>query len=290
MEFGHICTAMVTPFDARGNIDKEKTKHLIDYLIANGSDSLVIAGTTGESPTLSTKEKLEFFQFVTNYVNNRVAVIAGTGSNNTLASTNLTKKATSLGVDGIMVVAPYYNKPSQSGMIAHMKEVAASTTLPVMLYNVPGRTMVNMTAETVVELSKVPNIVALKEASGDLEQMATIIQKTADDFYVYSGDDSLTLPSMAIGSCGVVSVASHIIGKEMQEMIQLFLKGDVKKAAATHRQLLPLMKGVFLAPNPTCVKYALSVLKGIDVGEVRMPLLPLTTSEKKQIEQIMYHI
>jgi 4-hydroxy-tetrahydrodipicolinate synthase len=285
MDFGQVSTAMVTPFDARGNIDYEKTKRLIDYLIDNGTDSLVIAGTTGESPTLSVDEKLSLFRFVVEYVNKRVPIIAGTGNNNTKASVTLTKKATTLGVDAIMLVAPYYNKPSQAGLYAHFKEVASSTTLPVMLYNVPGRTIVNISSDTVIELAKLPNVVALKEASGDLDQMAAIIEETPKKFQVYSGDDSLTLPSLAIGSSGIVSVVAHIVGNEMKSMIDSFKRGDVKKAASMHRQLLPVMNGIFIAPNPTGIKYALQ-LKGIDVGEVRLPLVALTTSEKKQIEDL----
>ncbi len=285
MDFGHISTAMVTPFDTRGNIDLEKTKQLIDYLIANGTESLIIAGTTGESPTISVQEKLTLFRLAVEHVKKRVPVIVGTGSNNTEASIELTKKATEIGVDGILLVAPYYNKPSQKGIYTHFKEIAAVTHLPIMLYNIPGRTGVNMTAETTIALSQIPNIVAMKEASGDLEQMATIIESTAEHFKVYSGDDSLTLLSLAIGSAGVVSVAAHVIGNEMQTMIQSFLKGDISKAAALHRQLLPIMKGMFIAPNPTSVKYALS-LKGMNVGDVRLPLIPLTSAEKKQVEAL----
>lgn len=286
MNFGRVLTAMVTPFDEKGAIDLHKTELLVEHLINNGSDGLVVAGTTGESPTLTKDEKLALFDTVVKTVNGRVPVIAGTGTNNTQASIELTQEAALLGINGVMAVAPYYNKPSQQGMIEHFKAIANATTLPVMLYNIPGRSVVNMTVDTIVELAKVKNIVSVKEASGDLEQMATIIEKTDTDFTLYSGDDSLTLPSMAIGGNGVISVASHIIGNEMQETVQLFQAGSVNEAAKLHRKHLPLMKALFLTPNPTSVKMALQI-KGINVGSVRLPLVPLTNAEKEILYQIM---
>ena len=222
MNFGQILTAMVTPFDQNGEIDFNATRNLVNHLIANGTDGLVVAGTTGESPTLTTEEKVELFKFVVRVVDGRVPVIAGTGSNNTRASIRLTKLAEETGVDGIMLVVPYYNKPSQEGLYQHFKAIAESTTLPIMLYNIPGRSVINMSVETIVRLSKIPNIVAIKDASGNLDAMAEIISQTPDDFTVYSGDDGLTLPVLAIGGAGVISVASHIIGNEMQAMIQPF--------------------------------------------------------------------
>lgn len=286
MDFGQVLTAMVTPFNKEGLIDVDKTKKLIDYLLANGTDALVIAGTTGESPTLSTDEKVALFQLCVEYVNKRVPVIAGTGSNNTGASIELTKKATDIGVDGIMLVTPYYNKPSQEGLFQHFKEIAAVTPLPVMLYNVPGRTAVHLEAQTTIALSKIKNITAVKEASGSLEQMAEIISATHHGFYVYSGDDSMTLPAMSIGADGVVSVASHVIGNELQAMVSSFKNGQVKEAASAHRSLLPVMKAMFLAPNPTCVKFAL-YKKGVDVGGVRLPLVPLGLQLQKEIENLL---
>ncbi|MDT8858971.1 4-hydroxy-tetrahydrodipicolinate synthase [Alkalihalobacillus sp. MEB130] len=279
MYFGHIVTAMVTPFTHEGLIDVENTKKLIDYLIANGTDAIVVSGTTGESPTLTTDEKLELFDVCVQHVNKRIPVIAGTGSNNTQASIELTKRAESIGVDGIMLVAPYYNKPSQEGMYEHFKKVAESTDLPIMLYNVPGRTGVQILAETTIALSKISNIVSIKEASGDLEQMASIVSAVEEDFTLYTGDDANALPAMAIGAIGVVSVASHVIGNEMKEMIDFYKRGKVKEAAKAHRTLLPTMKAMFLAPNPTCVKFALAE-KGLDVGDVRLPLLSLTHDQK----------
>ncbi|MEK5324609.1 4-hydroxy-tetrahydrodipicolinate synthase [Aeribacillus sp. FSL M8-0254] len=287
--FGRISTAMVTPFDNNGNIDFQKTEKLVEYLIHHGTDSIVVAGTTGESPTLTTEEKLALFKHVVSVVNKRVPVIAGTGTNNTRASIELTKKAEQTGVDAIMLVTPYYNKPNQEGIYQHFKEIAESTHLPVMLYNVPGRTSSSIAPETVIRLSEIDNIVAIKEASGDLDNMAKIIEKTPDDFALYTGDDSLTLPTLSIGGDGVISVASHVVGDEMQEMIQAFLSGDVEKAGSLHRRLLPLMKELFKAPNPVPVKAALQI-KGLDVGPVRLPLVPLTTDERTSLAAVIHEL
>ncbi|MED3563253.1 4-hydroxy-tetrahydrodipicolinate synthase [Bacillus xiapuensis] len=286
MYFGQVLTAMVTPFDQNGDVDFNATRTLVNYLIENGTDGLVVVGTTGESPTLSTEEKVEFFKFVVDVVGGRIPIIAGTGSNNTRASISLTKQAEAAGVDGIMLVAPYYNKPSQEGMYQHFKTIAESTSLPVMLYNIPGRSVVNMSVETIVRLSQIPNIVAIKEASGNLDTMAEVISQTPSDFTLYSGDDGLTIPVLAIGGAGIVSVASHIIGNEMQEMINLFKNGNVQEAAAAHRKLLPIMKALFAAPNPTPVKAALN-MKGINVGGVRLPMVPLTEEETNTLQSIL---
>jgi 4-hydroxy-tetrahydrodipicolinate synthase len=277
---------MVTPFDANGEIDFQATETLVEHLIANGSDGVVVAGTTGESPTLSTEEKVALFKFVVKTVNGRISVIAGTGSNNTRASISLTKQAEEAGVDGIMLVAPYYNKPSQEGLFRHFQAIAAATSLPVMLYNIPGRSVVNMSVELIVRLSEIDNIVSVKEASGDLDAMAAIIEGTPDNFSLYSGDDGLTLPVLAIGGQGIVSVASHIIGNEMQEMIASFKQGDTVGAAAAHRQLLPVMKALFAAPSPTPVKTALN-LTGVPVGSVRLPMIPLTAEQTGALKQAL---
>lgn len=277
--FGRVSTAMVTPFDKKGHVDFTKTTQLINHLIENGTDSLVVAGTTGESPTLTKEEKLALFKHVVKVVDKRIPIIAGTGSNDTYASVEMTKKAEQIGVDAVMVVAPYYNKPNQEGLYQHFKTVAESTSLPVMVYNIPGRSVVNIAPETVIRLSQIPNIKAVKEASGDLNSMTAIITGTDEDFLLYSGDDGLTLPAMAIGAAGVVSVASHVIGIEMQSMISSFLEGNVGEAAAKHQKLLPLMEGLFAAPSPVPVKTALQ-LKGIDTGSVRLPLVPLTEQER----------
>ncbi|WPZ19567.1 4-hydroxy-tetrahydrodipicolinate synthase [Geobacillus subterraneus] len=286
VQFGNIVTAMVTPFDQKGNLDLVKTTELVNYLLDNGTDALVVAGTTGESPTLTAEEKVALFRHVVSVVNGRALVIAGTGTNDTRASIELTKRAEEAGVDAVMLVAPYYNKPNQEGLYQHFKAIAESTPLPVMLYNVPGRTSVNLAPETVIRLAAIPNIVAVKEAGGNLEAMAEIIERTPDDFLLYSGDDSLTLPVLAIGGAGVVSVASHIIGNEMQQMIRAFQAGDHKGAAALHRKWLPLMKGLFAAPSPVPVKTALQ-LRGLDVGPVRLPLVPLTEQERNELSRLL---
>ncbi|WP_088085273.1 4-hydroxy-tetrahydrodipicolinate synthase [Bacillus sp. OV166] len=286
MNFGQVLTAMVTPFDQNGEIDFNATRTLVDYLIENGTDGIVVAGTTGESPTLTTEEKVALFKFVVDAVNGRVPVIAGTGSNNTRASISLTKLAEETGVDGIMLVAPYYNKPSQEGMYQHFKAIAESTPLPIMLYNIPGRSVVNLSVETIVRLSQIPNIVALKEASGNLDAMAEIISQAPSDFTLYSGDDGLALPVLAIGGAGVVSVASHVIGNEIQEMINHFKNGNVQDAASAHRRLLPIMKALFAAPNPAPVKAALN-MNGVNVGGLRLPLLPLTTEEQRALQGVL---
>lgn len=286
MNFGQVLTAMVTPFDQNGEIDFNATRTLVDYLIENGTDGIVVAGTTGESPTLTTEEKVALFKVVIDAVNGRVPVIAGTGSNNTRASISLTKLAEEAGVDGIMLVVPYYNKPSQEGLYQHFKAIAETTPLPIMLYNIPGRSAVNLSAATIVRLAQLPNIVAVKEASGNLDSIAEIISQAPSDFTLYSGDDGLALPILAIGGAGVVSVASHIIGNELQAMIDLFKKGHVKEAASAHRRLLPIMKGLFAAPNPAPVKAALN-MNGINVGGLRLPLLPLSEEEKSTLQAIL---
>nr|WP_263325229.1 4-hydroxy-tetrahydrodipicolinate synthase [Neobacillus sp. Marseille-Q6967] len=286
MNFGQVLTAMVTPFDANGEVDFNAVRELVNYLIDNGTDGLVVAGTTGESPTLTTEEKVALFKCVVEVANGRVPVIAGTGSNNTRASISLTQQAAEAGVDGIMLVTPYYNKPSQEGLFQHFKTIAESTSLPVMLYNIPGRSVVNMSVETIVRLSQIDNIVSIKEASGNLDAMAEIINQTPSDFSLYSGDDGLTVPVLAIGGAGVVSVASHIIGNEMQEMVRHFKNGRVQEAAGLHRSLLPVMKALFAAPNPTPVKAALN-LNGINVGGVRLPLVPLSDEELTALKNVL---
>lgn len=286
MSFGKILTAMVTPFNDNGEINFQAVEQLVNHLIENGSDGIVVAGTTGESPTLTYEEKIKLFEAVVSAANKRATIIAGTGTNNTKASIELTKKAEQIGVDGIMLVAPYYNKPSQEGLYAHFAAIAKETTLPVMIYNIPGRSAVNISVETTVRLSKIDNIVATKEASGDVNAMAQIVELTDERFSVYSGDDSLTLPSLAIGSKGVVSVASHIIGNEMKTMIEEFLRGNVVEAASLHRKLLPIMTALFAQPSPAPVKAALN-MKGIPAGSVRLPLVPLTKEQEERLKAII---
>lgn len=284
VRFGRIATAMVTPFDRKGHIDFSKTTQLVNYLIANGSESLVVCGTTGESPTLSKEEKLALIDHVIKVVNKRVPVIAGTGSYNTYESIELTKKAENLGADAIMLVAPYYNKPNQEGLYQHFKSVAQETALPILLYNIPGRSVVNVEPETIIALSQIKNIVAVKEASGNLNQMTKIIANTPDHFELYTGDDGNTLPVLSIGGVGVISVAAHVIGNEMQEMVKKFLDGQISEAAKLHQKLLPIMVELFKAPNPVPVKTALQ-MKGLDVGTVRLPLVPLTENERLELSK-----
>lgn len=286
IDFGKVSTAMVTPFDKKGNLDFGKTATLINYLIENGSDSLVIAGTTGESPTLSAEEKIALLRHVVNVVDKRVPVIMGTGSNNTYASIELTRRAEANGADAVMLVAPYYSKTNQEGLYQHFKAIADSTALPVMLYNIPGRSAVNIEPATICRLSKISNIVAVKEASGNLNAMTEIIMNTDEDFRLYSGDDALTLPVLSIGGAGVVSVASHVAGNDMQQMIQSFVTGDLREAARGHQRLLPLITALFAAPNPAPVKTALQ-LSGIDVGGVRLPLVPLTEQERTTLSDLL---
>ncbi|ESU32990.1 dihydrodipicolinate synthase [Bacillus sp. 17376] len=285
VQFGKVSTAMVTPFDHKGHIDFNKTTQLVNHLIDNGTDSLVVAGTTGESPTLSKEEKIALFKHIVKIVDKRVPVIAGTGSNNTYATIELTKKAEEIGVDAIMIVAPYYNKPNQEGLYQHFKAAAEATSLPVMVYNIPGRSVVNILPETIIRLAEIQNIVAVKEASGDLNAMTKIIANTPDDFLLYSGDDGLTLPVLAIGGTGIVSVASHVIGNEMQAMVDAFFSGRNADAAKLHQRLLPIMQGLFAAPSPAPVKTALQ-LKGLDVGSVRLPMVPLTEQERSAVAKL----
>lgn len=286
MKFGKVITAMVTPFDNQGQIDFDATTRLLDYLIENGTEAVVVAGTTGESPTLSHKEKLSLFRHTVKTVDGRIPIIAGTGSNNTQASIDLTKEAEEIGIDAALIVAPYYNKPNQRGLYAHFKAVADSTKLPIMLYNIPGRSVVKIEPETVIELSKISNIVSVKDSTGDLSSMTKVITGTPDDFSLYSGDDDLTLPVAAIGGNGIVSVSSHIVGNEMQAMLQAYEAGNVGEAARIHQQILPVMQGLFQAPNPAPVKEALNQ-KGITVGGVRLPLVELSEEEKENISELL---
>ena len=284
--FGELVTAMVTPFHENGDVNYEKATQLAKHLVENGSDALVVAGTTGESPTLSQEEKLELFRTVVSAVNGKAKVLAGTGSNNTAEAAKLTKLAAECGVDGIMLVVPYYNKPTQEGVYRHFTTIIAETKLPVMLYNVPGRTMINMSAETTLRLAGLPNVVAIKEASGDLEQIAQIRAGAPQDFAIYSGDDCMTLPILAVGGCGVVSVTAHVAGKDMKSMISAFQSGDTATALKLHLRLLPLFNAMFISANPTPVKSALNML-GHNLGSVRLPLVELTDSEHKEIDNVL---
>lgn len=286
MDFGRLITAMVTPFDEQQQIDWDQVKRLIDYLIEEqGADSLVICGTTGESPTLTDEEKIKLFEIALKHANGRCKIIAGTGTNSTQHSIELTQAAERIGVDGILLVAPYYNRPSQEGLYEHFKAIASETTLSVMLYNVPHRTGMNIAPETTIRLSEISNIVATKEAISDFSHLSRIISEASADFKVYSGDDILTLPALSIGCYGIVSVAAHVIGLEMKKMVESYLQGQVEAAALAHQRLHPVFTGLFIAPSPAPVKYALTH-KGINAGQVRLPLVGLTDEEKKIVDQI----
>ncbi|RFB13618.1 4-hydroxy-tetrahydrodipicolinate synthase [Bacillus sp. HNG] len=287
-EFGRLMTAMVTPFNDELKIDYEKTDKLIEHLIKTGTDTIVVCGTTGEPSTLSNEEKLSLIKFAVEQVKGRCKVIASTGTNNTRVSVELTKKATKIGVDGILLVSPYYNKPSQEGLYQHFKTIAESTHLPIMLYNIPGRTAINISPETIIRLSKINNITSVKEASGDLSAAAYLLDKAPEGFKVYSGDDSLALPLLSIGGHGVVSVASHVIGHQIKTMIDNFLSGKVEEAAHMHRKMLPTFEGLFVTTNPSPVKYALE-MQGIHVGSVRLPLVPVNEQEAEYITSILEH-
>ncbi len=282
--FGRVVTAMITPFDAGLAVNYEEARVIAKYLVDNGSDGIVVAGTTGESPTLTQEEKLRLFEVVMDEVGDRVKVIAGTGSNVTADTVKLTKEAESIGVHGVMLVTPYYNKPPQQCLYNHFKTVAENTKLPVMMYNVPGRTGCNMLPETVAQLAAIDNITCVKEASGSIDQIAEIRRITPKDFVVYSGDDGLTLPLLSVGCHGIVSVVAHVVGREMQEMIQAFVKGDVQKAAKIHLGLLPIFRSMFITASPIPVKTAMNML-GFKAGDLRPPLGGPTETEYNAIKQ-----
>jgi 4-hydroxy-tetrahydrodipicolinate synthase len=282
VDFGRVLTAMITTFNQEGELDLQRQTKVINHLLETGTETIVVAGTTGESPTLSKEEKIKLFEHTVAISRGKGKVIAGTGSNNTKESILLTQQAEAAGVDGIMLVNPYYNKPNQEGLYQHFKAIAENTTLPVMLYNIPGRSAVNMSVETICRLAQIPNITMLKEANGDLGHMTEVINNTPDDFILYSGDDNLTLPVLAIGGYGIVSVAAHVLGKEMSRMVQLFIDGQVKEASKLHQDLYKKCNALFSSPSPVPVKRVLEY-SGIEVGPVRLPLVSLTESEEEFI-------
>ncbi|MDO8687463.1 MAG: 4-hydroxy-tetrahydrodipicolinate synthase, partial [Dehalococcoidales bacterium] len=243
---GRLLTAMVTPFDAKGEVDYAQARKLALALLDSGSEGVVVVGTTGESPTLIREEELRLFSEVKSAVGNRGTVIAGTGSNSTAEAVETTREAERLGVDACLLVVPYYNKPTQEGLYQHFKTIAQSTSLPCILYNVPSRTVTNLSAETVIKLSQIDNIIGVKEASGNLEQVSQIISQARADFLVWSGNDGDTLPILALGGYGIISVASHLVGKQISEMIDSFISGKTGKAAEIHRHLMPLVNALFI--------------------------------------------
>lgn len=276
-KLGRLLTAMVTPFNEDGGVDYGQARKLALALLDSGSEGVLVVGTTGESPTLIREEELQLFSEAKSAVGDRGAVIAGTGSNSTAEALAATKQAERTGVDACLLVVPYYNKPTQEGLYQHFKTVAQSTSLPCILYNVPSRTVVSLSADTVIRLSQIDNIIGIKEASGNLEQVAKIISDAKEGFLVWSGNDSDTLPILALGGYGVISVASHLVGNQIREMIDSFVSGKVDEAASIHRRLLPLVNALFIISNPIPVKYALNHV-GFNVGK---PRLPLTEPDEK---------
>jgi len=282
---------MVTPFDEKGEVDYEQAKKLALALLDSGSDGVVPVATTGESPTLLREEEGRLLAELKSAVGERGSIIAYTGSNSTAEALEATEQAERIGVDACLLVVPYYNKPTQEGLYQHFKTVAQSTSLPCILYNVPSRTVVNLSVDTVIKLNQIDNIIGIKEASGNLEQISMIISNTRDDFLVWSGNDSDTLPILAVGGYGVISVISHLVGNQIREMIDNFVNGEVDKAASIHRHLLPLINALFIVSNPIPIKYALNYV-GFNVGK---PRLPLTEPDEKSAAFIRdtlkdYHI
>ena len=285
-EIGRLITAMVTPFDVEGKVDYEQAKRLANALLDSGSDGVIVSGTTGESPTLSTEEKLRLFAEVKEAVGERGAVVAGTGNYNTEESIELSMEAQKQGVDGLLLVVPYYNKPPQEGLYRHFKAIAEKTDLPCILYNVTSRTSLNMSHETTVRLSEIENIVGVKEAGSDMDQVARIIDGSRQGFLVWSGNDNETFYIMSMGGFGVVSVASHLIGNQIKQMMGLLLEGDVERAGAEHRRMLPMFKVLFVESNPIPVKYGLNQA-GFNVGMPRLPLVPASDQASAQIDAVM---
>jgi 4-hydroxy-tetrahydrodipicolinate synthase len=286
IDFGRVITAMVTPFDNEGNVHYAEAERLAAYLADNGSDGIVVCGTTGESPTLSWDEEYQLFQVVQKAVAGKAKVIAGTGSNSTSEAIEATQKAARLGVDGSLQVVPYYNKPPQSGLYQHFEAIAKSCDLPMMLYNIPGRTGQALEPDTIAKLAKLDTIVAIKESTGNLDIASQIRKLTPPDFAIYSGDDSLTLPILSVGGVGVVSVASHLVGNQIQSMIAAFASGQNQVATQLHIKMLPLFKGLFFAPNPMPIKAALE-LQGWEVGGLRLPMCELPAESLPQLQQLL---
>jgi 4-hydroxy-tetrahydrodipicolinate synthase len=286
-DFGRVLTAMITPFTDDGRVNYEVAEALAIHLVNHGTDALVVCGTTGESPTLSWDEEYQLFQVIKQAVTGKAKIIAGTGSNSTSEAIAATQKADKLGLDGSLQVVPYYNKPPQEGLYQHFRAIAeASPDLPMMLYNIPGRTGQNLAPETIARLAEVPNIVAVKEASGNLDQVSHIRRLTSPEFKIYSGDDSLTLPLLAVGGQGIVSVASHLVGDNLQAMIQAFENGQTATATQIHLQLFPLFRALFVTTNPIPVKAALR-LQGWTVGATRLPLADASPEVTQLLETVL---
>lgn len=288
--FGHMITAMVTPFDDNRELDLSKAKALARRLVEGGNDALVINGTTGESPTVFYPQKMKLFEAVVSEVDGEIPIIANVGDNCTADTVDFAQDVQKLGVDGFMLVVPYYNKPPQEGLYQHFKTIADSVDLPCILYNIPGRCVINMTAETTLRLANdVENIVAIKEASGNLEQVKAILDQAPADFHVYSGDDSLTYDIMKLGGAGVISTIGNVAPARMKEIVTLCEEGNFEEAKKAHDALLPLMDELFVTSNPIMVKEALK-LSGFPVGGVRLPLVDATQEQSDQLAEVMKQV
>lgn len=270
-KLGRFLTAMVTPFKENGDVDYEQAKKMALALLDSGSDGVVVAATTGEAPTLSWEEELRLFTEVKSVVGDRGTVVAYTGSNSTSEAVEATRGAEKIGVDACLSVVPYYNKPTQEGIYRHFKTIAEATSLPIIMYNIPSRVIVNMTVDTIVRLSQIDNIVGVKEANGDMAHVAQVISNAREGFCIWSGNDNDTFLIMTLGGYGVIGVVTHLVGKQVRKMMESVLDNNVKEAAAIHRHLVPLVNVLFIQPNPGPVKYALNHM-GFSVGKPRLPL------------------
>lgn len=286
--FGRLLTAMVTPFNADGTVNYDNAADLAEWLIAHGSDGLVVCGSTGEAATMTVDERLELFRVIVKRVNKRVPIVVGAGSNCTADTVKMVKLAEETGIDGVLVVGPYYNKPTQEGFYRHFAAVAQSTKLPVIVYNVPGRTGSNIAPATVARLAKdFGNIVAIKEAAGNVGQVNELFTLLPEDFTIYSGDDIELLPFMSVGATGLISVLSNCGGEMLQNIMQAYEDGRVKEAARLNTKMVPLAKAMFMETNPIPVKAAAAMVTGIDCGEPRLPLTPLETQHKEQLAAML---
>lgn len=283
--FGRLLTAMVTPFNADGSINYEAGADFADWLLANGSDGLVVEGSTGEAATMDMDEKIKFMQTIVARVNGRAKIVAGAGTNCTASTIDLVKKMEACGVDGVLVVGPYYNKPTQEGYYQHFAAVAKATKLPIIVYNVPGRTGGNIAPETVARLAAdFSNIVAIKEAAGNVAQTAELYRVLPEDFSIYSGDDGLILPFLSVGACGLISVLANVNGNILQQLMQAYSEGRVKDAADLNKVMVPLAKAMFIESNPIPIKAAVTKVTGIDAGAPRLPLTPISVAAEAKLD------
>lgn len=283
--FGRLLTAMVTPFNADGSINYEAGADFADWLLANGSDGLVVEGSTGEAATMDMDEKIKFMQTIVARVNGRAKIVAGAGTNCTASTIDLVKKMEACGVDGVLVVGPYYNKPTQEGYYQHFAAVAKATKLPIIVYNVPGRTGGNIAPETVARLAAdFSNIVAIKEAAGNVAQTAELYRVLPENFSIYSGDDGLILPFLSVGACGLISVLANVNGNILQQLMQAYSEGRVKDAADLNKVMIPLAKAMFIESNPIPIKAAVTKVTGINAGAPRLPLTPISAAAEAKLD------